>query len=145
MALFKVHIFAAAFPLLLSFAILVWPPRRSLPLASCSAYVLWPESALLTLAEPFSGRAEGPHLDFNGGALVLENYWQGWLAVHPSRVGIRSSMPAHPFPSHLAQSDRFDLCLVAVGIFAVVAPLVWLLAVWHKTWQASEGISSGRR
>jgi hypothetical protein len=29
----------------------------------------------------------------------------------------------------------------ALGIFAVVAPLVWLLVAWRKMWQASEGIS----
>jgi hypothetical protein len=33
------------------------------------------------------------------------------------------------------------LLINALGIFVVVAPFVWLFAVWRKTWQASDGIS----
>ena len=58
-ALFKVHIFAAAFPLLLSFAILAWPPRnrwRWLLLGGCVAAGL----ALLPLANQFLHRTEFP-------------------------------------------------------------------------------------
>ena len=56
---------------------------------------------------------------------------ESWYVVF--RVG-------HAFPSHLGEA--IGLLLVNVlGIFVVVAPLVWLLAVWRKTWQASEGIS----
>ena len=50
---------------------------------------------------------------------------------------------AHPFPSHLAQA--IGLLLVnALGIFAIVAPLVWLFVAWRKIWQVSEGISLAR-
>jgi hypothetical protein len=47
---------------------------------------------------------------------------------------------AHPFPSHLAQAIGL-LLLNALGIFAVIAPLVWLLAAWRKTWREPEAIS----
>src|SRR4029077_21128169 len=44
------------------------------------------------------------------------------------------------FPAHLPQA--IGLLLVnALGIFAVVAPLVWLFVACRKMWQASEGIS----
>jgi hypothetical protein len=136
-ALFKVHIFAAAFPLLFSFAILAWPPRKRLQwlvLGVCVAA----GAALLTLANYFHV-GPGVHFDFSGGAW----YWKV-LANRASGTHVESWYQifniAHPFPSHLAQA--IGLLLVnALGIFAVVAPLVWLLAVWCKTWQASEGIS----
>jgi xanthosine utilization system XapX-like protein len=136
-AFFKVHIFAAAFPLLFSFAILAWPPRKRLQwlvLGACVAV----GAALLTLANYFH---VGPdvYFDFSGGAWywkVLANWARGthvesWYQIFHT---------AHPFPSYLAQA--IGLLLVnALGIFAVVAPLVWLLAVWCKTWQVSESIS----
>ncbi len=136
-ALFKVHIFAAAFPLLFSFAIVAWPPRKRLQwlvLAVCVAAGV----AILTLANRFH---VGPnvHFDFSGGAWywkVLANWARGtrvesWYQIFRT---------AHPFPSHLAQAIGL-LLLNALGIFAVVALLVWLLAVWCKTWQASDTIS----
>jgi hypothetical protein len=136
-ALFKVHVFAAAFPLLLSFAILAWPPRtrlRWLVLAACVATGL----ALLTLANYFH---VGPdvHFDFSAGAW----YWkalakrasgtpvQGWYQVFST---------GHLSPSHLAQAVGL-LLISALGIFAVVAPITWFLATLHKTWELSEGIS----
>src|SRR6266446_5245011 len=69
-ALFKVHIFAAAFPLLFSFAILAWPPRkrwRWLALGACVVAGV----VLLTLANHFH---VGPdvHFDFSGGPW----YWK---------------------------------------------------------------------
>jgi hypothetical protein len=138
-ALFKVHVFTAAFPLLLSFAILAWPPRRRLRwliLGLCVAAGV----VILPLANRFD---VGPnvHFDFAGNAWywkMLANMARGtrvdsWYQVF--RVG-------HPFPSQLAPA--IGLLLVnALGIFAILAPLVWLLAAWRKTWQASEGISVG--
>jgi hypothetical protein len=135
--LFKVHIFAAAFPLLFSFAVVAWPPRKRLQwlvLGACVAV----GAALLTLANYFH---VGPdvYFDFSGGAWywkVLANWARGthvesWYQIFHT---------AHPFPSYLAQA--IGLLLVnALGIFAVVALLVWLLAVWCKTWQVSESIS----
>lgn len=135
--LFKVHVFAAAFPLLFSFAILAWPPRKRLQwlvLGVCVAAGV----ALLMLANHFH---VGPdvHFDFSGAAW----YWK-ILAKRASGTGVESWYQvfgtSHPFPSHLAQAIGL-LLLSALGIFAVVAPLVWLLAAWRKTWQASEGIS----
>lgn len=136
-AFFKLHIFAAAFPLLFSLAILAWPPRKRrqwLVLAVCVAAGI----GLLTLANHFH---VGPnvHLDFSAVAW----YWRG-LAKLASGTGLESWYQAfstgHPFPSYLARAVGL-LLLDALGIFAVVAPLVWLLALWRKTWQAPELIS----
>jgi hypothetical protein len=136
-ALFKIHIFAAAFPLLFSFAILAWPRRKRLQwlvLGVCVAAGV----ALLTLANHFH---VGPdvHFDFSGGAW----YWKV-LAKMATGTHVESwyqiFSTAHPFPSHLAQAIGL-LLLNALGIFAVVAPLTWLLAVRRKTWQTPEAIS----
>jgi hypothetical protein len=136
-ALFKVQVFAAAFPLLLSFAILAWPPRkrsRWLVLGVCVVA----GAALLPLANHFY---IGPNVyfDFSGGSW----YWK-FLAKKATGTPVESWYQAfsvgHPFPSHLTQAIGLIL-LSALGIFAVVAPLVWLLAVWRKTWQVSEAIS----
>ena len=136
-ALFKVHIFAAAFPLLFAFAILAWPLRKRLQwlvLGCCVAAGV----ALLRLANHFH---VGPnvHFDFSGGAW----YWKV-LAKMASGTRVESwyqvFSTGHPFPSHLAQA--IGLLLVnALGVFAIVAPLVWLLAARRKTWQASDTIS----
>jgi hypothetical protein len=136
-ALFKVHIFAAAFPLLFSFAILAWPPRKRLQWLIVGVCVA-AGAVLLALANHFH---VGPdvHFDFSGGAWywnVLAN-WAGGTHVE-SWYQIFST--AHPFPSHLAQAIGL-LLLNAFGIFAVVAPLAWFLAVRCKTWQTSETIS----
>jgi hypothetical protein len=136
-ALFKVQVFASAFPLLLSFGILAWPPRkrwRWLVLSVCVAAGV----ALLPLANRFY---VGPnvHFDFSGTAW----YWK-LLAKRASGTAVETwyqvFSTSHAFPSHLAQAIGL-LLLNALGIFAVVAPLVWLLAAWRKTWQVSEGIS----
>jgi hypothetical protein len=135
--LFKVHVFTAAFPLLFSFAIVAWPPRkrwRWLVLAGCVAA----GAALLTLANHFH---IGPdvYFDFSGG----DWYWKV-LARKASGTRVENwyqvFSTGHPFPSHLAQA--IGLLLVnALGVFAIVAPVVWLLAVRRKTWQASDTIS----
>jgi hypothetical protein len=136
-AFFKVHIFTAAFPLLLSFAILGWPPRnrwRWLLLGGCVAAGL----ALVPLANSFY---IGPnfHFDFSGSA------WY-WNRLASTATGTRTeswyqafSAP-DPVASHLPQAISLIL-LSALGIFAVIAPLVWLFAAWTKTWQTSDGIS----
>lgn len=135
--LFKVHVFAAAFPLLFSFAILIWPPRKRSQrfiLGACVAA----GAVLLTLANRFH---VGPdvHFSFSGGAWywkILANMASGthvenWYQIFNT---------ADPFPSHLAQAIGL-VFLNALGIFAVIAPLVWLLTVHCKRWQASEGIA----
>lgn len=136
-ALFKVHVFAAAFPLLLSFAMLAWPPRRRLHwliLGVCVAAGV----GLLPLANRFYIGLD-VHFDFAG----IAWYWK-MLANMARGTRVESWYQAfgtgHPFPSHLAQAIGLIL-LSALGIFAVLAPLVWLAALRRKTWQASEGIS----
>ncbi len=136
-ALFKVHVFAAAFPLLLSFAILAWPLRQRLRwviLGVCVAAGV----AVLPLTSRFY---VGPnvHFDFSG------NDWY-WKRLARIATGTRVESwyqgfnTGHPLLSHPAQAIGLIL-LSALGIFAVLAPLVWLLAAWRKTWQLSEGIS----
>ena len=136
-ALFKVHVFAAAFPMLLSFAILAWPPRKRLRwviLGVCMAMGV----ALLPLANRFY---VGPsvHFDLSGNPQYLK-----LLARMATGTRVESWYQVfstdHPLPSHPAQAIGLIL-LSALGIFALVTPLVWLLAAWRKTWQVSEGIS----
>ncbi|PYK40733.1 MAG: hypothetical protein DME60_07025 [Verrucomicrobia bacterium] len=136
-SLFKVQVFAAAFPLLFSFAVVVWPPRRRwqwLVLAGCAAAGI----GLLPLTNRFY---VGPsvRLDFSGSDWywkILANLARGtrverWYQVFSA---------GQPFPSHLAEA--FGLLWVnALGVFAVVAPIVWLFTAWRKTWRVSEGIS----
>jgi hypothetical protein len=133
----KVQVFAAAFPLLFSFAVVVWPPRRHwrwLVLGTCVMAGL----VLLPLADRFYVEPN-VRFDFSGSNW----YWktlanlargtsvEGWYQVF--NVG-------HPFPSHLVLAIAL-LLVSALGIFIVIAPLVWLLAAWCKTWQTSDGIS----
>jgi hypothetical protein len=134
---FKVQIFAAAFPLLLSFAILAWSPRRRwrwLVLGACVITGL----ALLPLTNRFY---VGPNVrfDFSG------NGWYWKMLANMARGTPTESWydvfrVEQPFPSHLVQAIGL-LLINALGIFAVIAPLVWLLTVWRKTWQAPESIS----
>jgi hypothetical protein len=136
---FKTQVFAAAFPLLLSYAILAWPAHRYgkwLVLGGCIAAGI----ALLPVANRFY---VGPNVrfDFSG------SNWYWKLLANMAR-GTRSESwymifrVEHPFPSHLLQATGL-LLIDALGIFAIVAPFVWLFAAWRKTWQASEGISAG--
>ena len=134
---FKIQIFAAAFPLLVSFAIVGWPPRKRwqwLILAGCIAAGI----AMLPLANRFY---VGPNVLFDLSGSVW--YWQllAKMAVGtPVENWYRAFNNVHPFPAHLPQAVAL-LLVDALGIFAVIAPLVWLFVAWRKTWQTSEGIS----
>src|SRR5580704_16159433 len=134
---FKVQIFAAAFPLLFSVAILAWPPRRRLHwliLGVCVAAGL----ALLPLANRFYIGLD-VHFDFAG----IAWYWKmlaNMATGTPVESWYRVFGDAHAFPSHLAQAIGLML-LNALGVFAIVAPAIWLVALRRKTWQASDGIS----
>jgi hypothetical protein len=134
---FKVQIFMAAFPLLLSFAILAWPPRRRWQWIIVGGCVV-AGIALLPLA---NRSYVGPNVQFNFSSSdwywkLLANMARGTYAERWYQVfnGV------HPFPSHLVQAIGL-LLVSALGVFVVVAPLVWLIALWYKTWQAPEGIS----
>ncbi|HEY7001200.1 MAG TPA: hypothetical protein VH330_05620, partial [Candidatus Udaeobacter sp.] len=136
---FKTQVFVAAFPLLFSFAILAWPSGRYwklLVLGGCFAAGL----ALLPVANHFY---VGPDVrfDFSG------NDWYWKLLANMAR-GTRTESwytifgVEHPFPSQLVRAIGLVL-INALGIFAVVAPLLWLFTAWRKAWQVSEGISAG--
>jgi hypothetical protein len=134
---FKIQIFAAAFPLLVSFAIVGWPPRNQwqwLILGGCVAAGV----AMLPLANRFY---VGPNVQFDLSGSVW--YWQVLAKMAngtPVESWYRVFNNIHPFPSHLALA--IGLLLVnALGIFAIVAPLIWLFVACRKMWQASEGIS----
>src|SRR5262245_52834168 len=128
---FKIQIFAAAFPLLVSFAIVGWPPRKQwqwLILGGCVAAGV----AMLPLANRFY---VGPNVQFDLSGSVW--YWQV-LAKMANRTPVESWYRVfnniHPFPSHLALA--IGLLLVnALGIFAIVAPLIWLFVACRKMWQ----------
>jgi hypothetical protein len=136
---FKTQVFVAAFPLLLSYAILAWPMRgywKWLVLSGCIAAGI----VLLPVANRFY---VGPNVgfDFSG------NDWYWKLLANMARATRTESWYTifrveHPFPSHLVEAIGL-LLINALGIFAVVAPVVWLFAACRKTWQASEGISAG--
>ena len=134
---FKIQIFAAAFPLLVSFAIVGWPPRKQrqwLILGGCVAVGV----ALLPLVNRFY---IGPNVRFDLSGSVW--YWQVLAKMAngtPVESWYRVLNAAHPFPAHLPQATAL-LLINALGIFAIVAPLLWLFVAWRKMWQASEGIS----
>jgi hypothetical protein len=134
---FKIQIFAAAFPLLVSFAIVGWPPRKQwqwLIVGGCVAVGV----ALLPLANRFY---VGPNVQFDLSGSVW--YWQVLAKLAngtPVESWYRVFNDAHPFPSHLPQAIGL-LLINALGIFAIIAPLLWLFVGFRKMWQASEGIS----
>ena len=134
---FKAQIFVAAFPLLFSFAVVAWPPRkrwRWLIIGACVIAGL----ALLPLANRFY---VGPNVRFGFSGTVL--YWKllaGMARGTPAESWYMVFNTGHPFPSHLAQAIGLTM-LNGLGVFSLAAPLTWLLALWRKTWQTSEGIS----
>jgi hypothetical protein len=136
-ALFKVHVFTAAFPLLLCFAILAWPPRKPLRWLVLSVSV----AAGLAML-PFANRFYiGLDVHFNFAGIAW--YWKmlaNMASGTPVESWYRVFGDANVFPSHLAQAIGLML-LNGLGVFAMVAPAVWLVALRRKTWQASDGIS----
>jgi len=136
-ALFKVHVFAAAFPLLLCFAILAWPPSKPLRWIVLSVSVT-AGLALLPLAKRFYIGLE-LHFDFAG----ITWYWKllaNMATGTPIESWYRVFGDAHAFPSHLTRAIGLML-LNALGVFAIVAPSIWLVALRRKAWQAADGIS----
>ncbi len=115
---FKIQIFAAAFPLLVSFAIVGWPPRKQwqwLILGGCVAVGV----ALLPLANRFY---IGPNVRFDLSGSVW--YWQILAKMAtgtPVESWYRVFNAAHPFPTHLPRAIGL-LLIDALGIFAIVAP-----------------------
>src|SRR5262245_29279049 len=110
---FKIQIFAAAFPLLVSFAIAGWPPRKKwqwLILGGCVALGV----ALLPLANRFY---VGPNVRFDLSGSVW--YWQALAKMAngtPLESWYRVFNDAHPFPSHLSLAIGLIL-IYAFGLF----------------------------
>src|SRR4029077_7547231 len=134
---FKTQIFAAAFPLLLGFAIVTWPPRGRwnwFVLGGCVATGI----VLLPIADRFY---VGPNMrfDFSGSAW----YWK-ILADLARGTRLASWYDAfraeHAFPSHLPQAITL-LLVNTLGIFWILAPVLWIFVLGRKKWQVSEEIS----
>ena len=126
-ALFKVHVFAAAFPLLLCFAILAWPPRKPLRLLVLSVSVA-AGLALLPLAKRFYiGLYTLLRLRWLY-PLVLENTgkYGYWYADQKLVSGFRRC--SRVSLSHLAKAIGLTP-LNALQVFAIVAPSIWLVAL----------------
>lgn len=136
-ALFKVQIFAAAFPLIFSVAVLGWPARRISRWLFLGLCVVTSVSALQIASHLRIG--PGIYLNFSGGAWywnVLANMAKGT----PLESWYSLFSVSHPFPSHLALA--FGLLLIsALGVFVFAAPILWLRALVRRDWTASEGIS----
>src|SRR5262245_31758960 len=110
---FKIQIFAAAFPLLVAFAVVGWPPRKQsqwLMLGGCVAVGV----ALLPLANRFY---VGPNVQFDLSGSVW--YWQALAKLvsgAPVESWYRVFNDAHPFPSHLSLAIGLIL-IYAFGLF----------------------------
>lgn len=134
---FKAQIFAAAFPLMLGFAIMTWLPRGRwnwIVLAGCVAAGI----VLLPIADRFY---VGPNMrfDFSGSGW----YWKTLadLAKGTRVEGWYDAFRAeNAFPSHLLQAISL-LLVSSLGIFVILAPILWIFALRRKTFQVSEGIS----
>jgi|GEM_PF-1817666 len=134
---FKVQIFAAAFPLLVAVAIVTWPPRtrwRWLVLAACAAGGV----ALV----PVIGRFYiGPHIRFG-----FADSWWHWKILADMAIGTpveswyRVFTGPHSLALYLVRAIGL-LLFGALGVFAILAPVVWLMAAWGRTWTISESIS----
>ncbi|MBO0695774.1 MAG: hypothetical protein J2P56_06695, partial [Verrucomicrobia bacterium] len=134
---FKVQIFVAAFPLLFSFAVVAWPPRRRWRWLIIGACVV----AGLVLFPLINRFYVGPNVrfDFSGNGW----YWKMLANIAkgtPTENWYDAFRVEQPFPSHLAQAIGL-LLINALGIFVVVTPILWLFAAWRKKWEVSESIS----
>ena len=134
---FKIQLCAAAFPLLVSYAIIGWPPRkwwRWLVLAGCMA-------CGLVLLPIIDRSFVGPNFQFTLSGSPW--FWKVMAMLGkgtPVQKWYEVFQMDHPFPSHLPRAIML-LLVNALGIFAVIAPILWLVLLWRKKWTAFEGIS----
>lgn len=133
----KTQIFAAAFPLLLGLAIMTWPPRGRwnwFVLGGCVALGI----VLLPIVDRFY---VGPNMRFD----FSDSGWY-WKILAGMARGTRVASwydafrTEHAFPSHLPQAITL-LVVSSLGIFVILAPIVWIFVLWRKKWQVSEDIS----
>ncbi|MEP6601683.1 MAG: hypothetical protein ABJB49_07700 [Nitrospirota bacterium] len=135
--LFKVHIFAASFPIIFSLAVLGWPPRRLrqwLWLGLCVALAV-------TTVQVANYLRIGPevHFDFSGGSW----YWRvlaGMAKETPLEGLYRVFQARDAFPQHLPQAVGL-LLLNSLGIFAILAPVIWLTALLRRRGELADGLS----
>ena len=124
-AVFKVHIFAASFPIIFSLAVLGWPPRRRRQWLWLTLFVAGAVAAVEVANYLHIG--PGVHLDFSGGMW----YWRS-LAGMAKRTPVEGWYSVFQagdfFPQHLPRAAGL-LLLNSLGIFAILAPLLWLAAL----------------
>jgi hypothetical protein len=134
---FKIQLCAAAFPLLVSFAIIGWPPRRWwqwLVLAGCVAcgLVILPVIDRLYVGPNFQLDLSGSPWFWKVMAMLAKGTRvQGWYEVF--RVD-------HPFPEYLPRAIML-LLVNTLGIFIVITPILWAVVLWGKKWTAYEATS----
>ncbi len=136
-AFFKVQIFTASFPVIFSLLLLGWPPRRRwqwLWLGLCV-------TVAVTGVQVANHFHIGPevHFDLSGGSW----YWKflaGMARDTPSEAWYQAFHASDPFPQHLPQAIGL-LLLNSLGLFALVAPLLWLIMLLRRKLDLSDGVS----
>ena len=136
-ALFKVHIFAASFPLIFSLGVLGWPPRRPWQWLWLGLCVV----GGVTGVQVTNYLHIGPdvHFDFSGGSW----YWRILASMAkdtPSEGWYRVFQTGNFFPQYLPRAMGL-LLLNSLGIFAVITPMLWLGALLRKKQELSDGVS----
>ncbi|MEP7071697.1 MAG: hypothetical protein ABI839_04870 [Verrucomicrobiota bacterium] len=136
-ALFKVHIFAASFPIIFSLAVLGWPPGQTRQWLWLSLCVLGAVSAV----QVANYLQIGPdiHFDFSGGGW----YWKrlaGMARNTPLEGFYRAFQAGNAFPQHLPQAIGL-LLLNSLGVFALLASMLWLAVLLRRNGELSEGLS----
>ena len=136
-AFFKVQIFAASFPVIFSLLLLGWPPRRRrqwLWLGLCVTVAV----TGVQVANHFNIGPE-VHFDVSGGSW----YWKflaGMARDTPAEAWYRAFQSSDPFPQHLPQAIGL-LLLNSLGLFALIAPLLWLIMLLRRKLDLSDGVS----
>ena len=105
----------------------------------CSRVCLLVAFSILYLANYFQ---IGPdlRLDFSGANWYWKVLARGAKGV-PVESWYQVFSVSHPFPAHLMRAIGL-LLLNALGMFAIIAPIIWFCAMSSRSWQFSDGISA---
>lgn len=136
-AVFKVHIFVASFPLIFSFAALAWPsrpPKKWLALGLCIAI-----GVIVTQVAGHFHIGPGVHFDFSGNAWFWK-FLANMAKQTPVELWYQVFLRNNLFPSYLPLAIGL-LLISALGIFAILAPFTCLLALRRKNWTAPNTLS----